>query len=108
MDRPLVRWDGIKAFSIQQNTPCAGLFKAGEYAQQGGFAGAAFAQQGKELTLLHIKGDGGQHGVLAEAFANILETQERRRCHWLAFTSFQISVYFARRGTSCQKTIWCW
>jgi hypothetical protein len=23
--------------------------------------------------------------------------------YWAAFTSFQISVYFARRGTFCQK-----
>jgi hypothetical protein len=27
----------------------------------------------------------------------------RRGGHWAALTSFQISMYLARRGTSCQK-----
>ena len=65
-------------------------------------------KQSEKLALFYVERNGFEHGVLAEAFAYALQAQKALRLHWLAFTSFHISVYLARRGTSCQKTIWRW
>ena len=61
---------------IEQNASRRRFLKAGHDAQQRGLAGAALAQQGKKLTPLYVERNGFQHGVLAKAFANVLQAEK--------------------------------
>src|SRR6266567_9431075 len=106
----------VQPFSAHPNFSGRGLFESGDQTKQSGFAGTAFAEQRKEFPRSDIQRYVFQHIARTEAFGHPADVEEcsRRgraltlrvhggRTHWAALTSFQISLYFARRATSCQK-----
>src|SRR6266478_6244903 len=109
-----VRREGVEAFVAHPDFAGGGLFETSDESEKSRLAGAALAEKGEEFA----EGD-LQRNILedlgrAETFCDAADFQERtagccalRRdgagAHCALLTSFQISLYFARRGTSCQK-----
>src|SRR5580704_9453278 len=91
------------------------LFETGDKAEKSGFAGAAFAEQGEEFAGGDVQRNVFQNVAGAEALGYCAHFEQRSAgirgsglrngggAHCAAFTSFQISLYLGRRGTSCQK-----
>src|SRR6266404_3683075 len=110
----LVGRERIEALVAHPDFAGGGLFETGNEAEKRGLARAALAEESKKFA----SGD-SQRDILedlggAETFRHAADFQKRgsrsrmlRRdgagTHWALLTSFQISLYFARRGTSCQK-----
>src|ERR1700739_378123 len=114
----LVGRQGVQALAAHPDFAAAGLLESRDEAEQGGFAGAAFAEQGEKFSRGNFERNTLQDFARAEAFGDAADFEQdisgSRDCgslsragnglrHGAAFTSFQISMYFARRGTSCQK-----
>src|SRR5579859_6649533 len=90
------------------------LLEAGDQPEQRGLARATLTQQREEFTSGNLQRNIFEDLRDAEVFRHPADFQKRtagsrvlRRngagAHWALLTSFQISLYFARRGTSCQK-----
>src|ERR1700730_8555171 len=92
------------------------LLEPGDHAQEGRLAGAAFAEQGEKFSGSDVQGNVLQNFARTETFGDPANFEEHAARYWItrsrvcrggahcaALTSFQISLYFARRGTSCQK-----
>ena len=75
VDGPLMGRHGGDVLAVEQDLPFAGLFEAGQDAQQGRLAGARTAQQGEDLPLADGQVDvvHGQHAVEALADAADLD-----------------------------------
>ncbi len=91
-----------------------GLFETGDQAEKRGLAGTACAEQREEFAGGDLQRNIFEDLGGAETFRHAADFQKRTagRCvlrrdgagaHCALLTSFQISLYFARRGTSCQK-----
>src|ERR1700693_1219622 len=107
----------VEAHATHPDFAGSGLFETGDEAEQRGFAGAAFAEKGEEFTGSNGERNIFEDAVGAEIFSDVTSFQQRGRGlrervgrhvggesdHWAAVTSFQTSMYLARRGTSCQK-----
>ena len=113
-----VRRKSIQALAAHPDFAAAGLLEARDEAQQRRFAGTAFTEEGEEFSRGDFERDVLQDFVRAETFGDAADFEQDvpigRSCsgvlrcgtrwrHGAAFTSFQISMYLARRGTSCQK-----
>src|SRR6266481_61297 len=109
--------ESVQAFAAHPELATRGLFETGDQSEQCGFTGTTFAEQGKELTGGNFERDVLQDFARAETFGDVADFEQdiprSRACrcllrdgtrlrHGAAFTSFQISMYLARRGTSCQ------
>jgi hypothetical protein len=116
VDPAPVSRQGVEAFSAHPEFAGSGLFESGDQPQQGGFAGAALAKKRKEFARGNIQRNFleyfawpktlGHRANFKERCASntrILHRDRAGGAHCAFFTSFQISVYFGRRGTSCQK-----
>ena len=94
--------------------------------QQRGFARAAFAEDREKFSFRNFQRNVPQHHILAEILGDVANAEQWCAAHadrqelslrvsevviisqdscvyCAAFTSFQISLYLARRGTFCQK-----
>src|SRR6516225_5240987 len=121
VDAALVGRKGVQTFAVHPDFAGGGLFETGDEAEEGGLAGAAFAEKGKEFARSDLQRDMSQNFAPAEALGDVAHFEqhairrarrgrrggrggaESRFGHWEALTSFQTSMYLARRGTSCQK-----
>ena len=118
VDRAIVGGLGVEARAVHANFAGGGLLEAGDQAEQRGFAGAGFAEESEEFAGGDVEAQAFQDFVGSETFCYGVDFEERgaacvggfellRRggevAHCAFLTSFQISVYLARRGTSCQK-----
>ena len=101
VDVAVIRRERINPLPGHPYFAAIGALESGDQAKQRGFSGAALAENRQEFTGSHLKRDPAQHGAIAESFGDIANGKQSAHC--AAFTSFQISVYFARRGTCCQK-----
>src|SRR5882757_808483 len=115
VDAALVRSEGVQALAAHPDFAAAGLLEAGDETQQRCFARTAFTEEGKEFSRGDFERDVLQDFVRAETFGDAADFEQDvslgrscsgvlrggTRCrHGAAFTSFQISMYLARRGTS--------
>src|SRR5260221_11242883 len=114
----LVGWESVQAFATHPEFAACGLFEAGDQTQQRCFAGATFPEERKEFSCGDFERDVLQNFARTEMLSDVADFEQdisrSRACqgllrsgtrlrHGAAFTSFQISMYFARRATSCQK-----
>ena len=74
-----VRWQVVEALAAHQNFAGTGTFKSGDDAQQRGFAGTAFAQDGEEFSLGDLQGNIAQDGILPERLGDIADGEQGRR-----------------------------
>src|ERR1700681_4264337 len=112
VDEAFVRGHGVEAFAAHPDFAGGRLFKSGDQPQQGGLARAALAEQGEELARRDLQGKALQYFNTAKALgdgahfeqgltdSSVPRRDGGKRSHCAFFTSFQISVYFVRRGTS--------
>src|SRR2546425_1888950 len=112
----LVRGKRVQPLAAHPDFTRGRLFESRDQTKKRGFAGTAFAEQREEFSRSDIQRNVLQYITRAEALGHPahfkqhstrgrrgLRRTSSRRIHCAAFTSFQISLYFARRGTSCQK-----
>ena len=69
----LCRWDVIDADAIEEEVAGGDVFKAGDEAQQRGFAAAGWADEDGELLVVDGEIDAAQDLGGAEAFADLVE-----------------------------------
>ena len=115
VDAAFVGRKRIEASAGHPDFAGGGLFETGDEAEKSGLSGTAFAEQGEEFSGGDPEGNIFENFAATELFGDVAQFEERidgrgrqRRAgrnggHWAALTSFQISMYWARRGTSCQK-----
>src|SRR5580692_514 len=133
IDATAVRWQNIEPFAFHQDLARISALEPRNYAQKCRLARAAFSENGQELAFRNLQRDVAKHGILSERLGDVADREQWLRAglggsnhgfgsgshvsesstamenarpplfYCAAFTSFQISTYFARRGTSCQK-----
>src|SRR5882724_4204136 len=107
-----VRRTGVQALATHPEFAAARLLETGDHSQQRCFARAAFAEEGEKFAGGNFERDVFQDFARAETLADVVDFEQctfcNRACnglframarwrHGAAFTSFQISMYFARR-----------
>src|SRR5437016_9996663 len=112
----LVRRKRVQSLAAHPDFSRGRFFESGDQTKKSGLAGAAFTEQREEFSLSNVQRDVPQHVTRAETFGHTADFQKDcrggrswvqrvcgNRTHEAFFTSFHISVYLARRGTSRQK-----
>lgn len=99
---------GVKTRAAHPDFAAGRLLETGDEPEERGLSRTAFAEEREEFAGGNFERDTVENGTLAETLGDVADLEKRRgivsgRGHWAAFTSFQISMYLARRGTSCQK-----
>ena len=78
--------------------------EAGDHPERRGLARAGGAEQRQELARRDVQRQVVDRCEVAEPLREVVQLEDRRGHGYLAaFTSFQISWYFSRRGLHCQK-----
>src|SRR5579859_6214709 len=109
----LVRRQSVQALAAHPDFAAAGLLETCDQAEQRCFAGTAFTEKSEEFSRGDFERDVLEDFARAETFGDIADFEQGvshcRACtgvlrcgslgrHGAAFTSFQISMYLARRG----------
>ncbi len=102
VDGTFIWWQLVDAFAGHGDGTAVELFEAGDEAEERGFAGAAFAENGEKFAGGDGERNSAEDGARAVALDDLIDDEKRGR-HCAPFTSFQISLYLSRRGTFCQK-----
>ena len=105
----------VEPLAVHQDAPRVRRLEAGEEAEEGGLAAAGGAEEGQHLAAPDGEGDAVEHRVAAEALAQPVEDEERRRRHPRPRTvRSQVAIHSWERasmsfqstgaGTSCAET----